>query len=227
MGGGTLQLSSGLNTFNSSGSFGQRSAGGGIGPGVNSFGSGQIGIGANGSNAFNNLTNVGTGSNIQQFLSSRGQFVGGASDNSFVGMSPLAGQNGLANVLAGLGQRNQNRNLNMNANQGVRTPPIHVSYTADIGYQAPSSTALATRLSTTIAKARTLQAIGPIKVEMDGNTAVLQGAVATAHDRSLAANLVMLEPGVSQVRNELAVEPNKTPASNLELPAPGGSELSR
>jgi hypothetical protein len=238
MSGGTLQMGSGLNTFSSSGSFGQRSMGGGISPGGNNFGGGQIGIGANGANAFNNLTNVGTGANISQFLNNRGQFVGGAGNTSFVGMSLLSGQNGGlggGNML-GLGQRqnnagNQNRNLNntnYNGNQNnTRAPAIHTKYTVGFDYRPVSDSALSTRLSTQLSKSHGVQAVGPIKVELEGETAVLSGAVTTAHDRALAANMAMLEPGVSRVRNELRVEPKTKASPGPELPAPAGSDSAR
>ena len=47
----------------------------------------------------------------------------------------------------------------------------------------------------------------PIKVEMEGRTAVLTGTVDTDHARDLAERLAMLEPGISDVRNELIVDP--------------------
>jgi hypothetical protein len=45
----------------------------------------------------------------------------------------------------------------------------------------------------------------PVQVMTRGGTIVLQGQVATAHDRELAELLLRLEPGVSDVQNELTV----------------------
>jgi len=45
----------------------------------------------------------------------------------------------------------------------------------------------------------------PVQVATRGGTIVLQGQVATAHDRELAELLLRLEPGVSDVQNELTV----------------------
>ncbi len=50
-----------------------------------------------------------------------------------------------------------------------------------------------------------LQSRGPLSVELQDRTATLRGVVATDHDRALAEQLTLLEPGISQVRNELTV----------------------
>jgi len=50
-----------------------------------------------------------------------------------------------------------------------------------------------------------LQSRGPLNVELRERTAILRGVVATDHDRALAETLTLLEPGISQVQNELTV----------------------
>ncbi len=46
---------------------------------------------------------------------------------------------------------------------------------------------------------------GSVQVEMQGQVAVLRGEVASQHERDLVARLVLLEPGIADVRNELQV----------------------
>ncbi len=46
-----------------------------------------------------------------------------------------------------------------------------------------------------------------VRVRLEGSTAVLQGAVASDHQKQLAELLVKLEPGIADVRNELTVDP--------------------
>ena len=48
--------------------------------------------------------------------------------------------------------------------------------------------------------------VGPIRVTMEGSTAVLTGVVASEQDRQLAEGVALLEPEVETVRNELTVE---------------------
>ncbi len=56
-----------------------------------------------------------------------------------------------------------------------------------------------------------------VAVVLDGRTAILQGVVATQRESDLIARLVMLEPGVSKVQNDLAVG---TPSAPQSLPIP-------
>jgi len=53
-----------------------------------------------------------------------------------------------------------------------------------------------------------------IRVTMTGRTAILEGVVATDHDRVLAEQLALLEPGIDRVENRLNVE-------TLPAPEPG------
>jgi osmotically-inducible protein OsmY len=47
--------------------------------------------------------------------------------------------------------------------------------------------------------------VSPISVTIERDTAVLRGQVLTTRDRQLAEDLVRMEPGIWQVRNELVV----------------------
>ncbi len=59
----------------------------------------------------------------------------------------------------------------------------------------------------------------PMEVSVQGGTAILRGVVATPHDRALAEQLVLLEPGIVRVANELEV--NRTGATLGKAPVPG------
>jgi hypothetical protein len=48
---------------------------------------------------------------------------------------------------------------------------------------------------------------GPLKVSLEGRTAVLRGEVASARDRELAEALAQFEPGIDDVQNDLRVQP--------------------
>jgi hypothetical protein len=50
-----------------------------------------------------------------------------------------------------------------------------------------------------------LRRMGPIAVSLEGRTATLRGTVASERDRLLAQQLILFEPGISQVANELRV----------------------
>jgi osmotically-inducible protein OsmY len=46
---------------------------------------------------------------------------------------------------------------------------------------------------------------GGVNVSVQGDTVTLRGSVSSENDRLLAAQMAMLEPSVSSVRNELTV----------------------
>lgn len=52
---------------------------------------------------------------------------------------------------------------------------------------------------------------GQIEVSLEGETATMRGTVASANDRAVAEALVLFEPGVRVVRNQLVVRPLVTP----------------
>lgn len=58
---------------------------------------------------------------------------------------------------------------------------------------------------------------GQISVSLEGETATMRGTVASANDRSVAEALVLFEPGVRTVRNELVVRPPAPPTPPLPM----------
>lgn len=59
-----------------------------------------------------------------------------------------------------------------------------------------------------------LQRLGSIQMTMQGQTLVLSGVVPTERARALAAQVVLLEPGVADVENRLQVADQLPPAQN-------------
>lgn len=55
---------------------------------------------------------------------------------------------------------------------------------------------------------------GPVSVLVQGETATLTGLVATERDRRLAALIVLLEPGISKIENELTIAQNANPPAS-------------
>ena len=78
-----------------------------------------------------------------------------------------------------------------------------------LGFEPPAASGpqvLSSSLTAKIGHSKRIQALQPIQVLLsEDGTAVLKGVVATPHDRELAAQWVLLEPGVRSVRNELEV----------------------
>ena len=57
-------------------------------------------------------------------------------------------------------------------------------------------------------------------VTLEGRTLVLKGTVATEHARQLAERLVLLEPGIDVVKNELTMMDSDPPSMDTPIPPP-------
>jgi hypothetical protein len=95
-----------------------------------------------------------------------------------------------------------------------------------LGFGGPSAVAGASARTTTqferrLTKIPQLTVTGPVRVSMEGSTAVIEGFVASENDRDLAGRLALLEPGIADVRNELIVRPASASAEPLPPPEPG------
>jgi hypothetical protein len=91
----------------------------------------------------------------------------------------------------------------------------------DFEVNAPPDATLSSAVTQRLAQSMRLPTGAPLAVSVQGGTAVLRGSVATSHDRALAEQLVLLEPGIVRVANELEVAPNGATIGKAQ--APGNS----
>lgn len=219
----------------SSSAFGNRTVGNMLTPGSAGTFTGSNNIVTGQVTNFDALANAGLGG-VGNFQPSA--FVGGGGvANGFVGglanrgintnLAQAVGANGLQygggqnpggiNVQFGglYGNRGRNNPRNQLAEgQDIRSRsqiPIQVTYNVDFPVPPVSSSAIATKLSNELSSSPTIGAYGPVNVRLEGGTAILRGTVPTDHDRNLAAQVALLEPRVSQVRNELQVASAQSP----------------
>jgi len=142
-----------------------------------------------------------------------GEFVGAGGMQPFVGSVQSGGMSGLGswggrnNFMNRGNQRNQNFNLggqNFGGRGGSSAGP---RLSIKLGFNPPSMSP--PHVSATLAKRLTdipgLKTRGPVEVWVQGDKATLRGTVATDHDRDLAERLVLLEPGIYRVQNDLTV----------------------
>lgn len=206
----------------STGLFGQGGAsslGQGFGgtTGSNSFGGGGGGAagGAGGVGSTQAAQQSGQITGNERFLEAnrQGAFVGTDSGDATNALSNMNGQQGAANPLQGLQNLIRNApNLNNNANNS-RTIRARVK----IGFQPQPVFSSAQRATVTTRMMRLPRFEGSqIAVLMEGETAILRGTVDSEQEKTLAAGVVRLEPGVWDVRNELIVDPD---AAKVEGPA--------
>ncbi len=94
----------------------------------------------------------------------------------------------------------------------VQPPPAQAArrayrprLTIDFRYRPPSAEAVSATVQQSLKNVPGIQRLGPIRIRLEDRTAILEGEVATARERTLAEQLALLEPGISRVRNLLRV----------------------
>ena len=211
---GALFAIAGQQTVWAQGSSGSRSLGGSISPGRTSSSSGT----SFGSRTGLSASTAGQVQGNERFVrGSRqpGEFVGAAdtaaSSGGFVG-SQAAG--------ARASGRQSSRGLNSLANRGgnqsnrsSRSSRDDVRAHVRLGFTVvrPVAIDIVPRLNLQLEKIIRPRASSPIQIEVEKGTAILRGAVASAHDRAIAERLVLLEGGIWKVKNELTVSEAEGP----------------
>lgn len=76
----------------------------------------------------------------------------------------------------------------------------------DFAYSAPAAKLPAVLLGR-LAVCPEIHATAPIEVSVAGHTAIVRGTVAGERDRFLAQQLLLFEPGILNVQNELTIQP--------------------
>ena len=151
-----------------------------------------------------------------------GQMVGGTT----AGVGNLAGQDaqaaninrnvprGTTNVFGqrgGLNPQQQfggwNQLQNFARNTGRAGTPRALRVPIELGFTGPVATLGANpeRIQSRLDRIPQIREMGEVRVQMEGRVAVLQGQVATPQERDLVARMMLLEPGIGDVRNELEV----------------------
>jgi hypothetical protein len=219
--GGTSGLgSSGIGGLGGLGGLGGSSFGSGR-TGRGSSGLGSMGIGAAGGGLL--------GSNERFLRGNRqpGQFVGSDTQdltNVLGGLSNAAtgrgagqmSRSGLTTQTSGrtarpnqANRRNQGNQRGRGSSRGPsgrgRAEEVVTTVTPDFRYPQPVPANVSSALATRLDKSTRIGRIAPIRVVIEGGTTILRGVVETEHDRALAEQLALLEPGVRRVKNELVV----------------------
>ena len=120
---------------------------------------------------------------------------GGAGGGRAQGRGGLGSPQSILSQLFGGGQQVQ---------QGRRT--LRAPLRADFDVIRPANTQVASTLQTRFINIRPLKNVGgEIRVQLVERTAILTGSVETARQRDFAERITRLEPGVSEVQNQLVV----------------------
>ena len=172
------------------GGFGQNGAGGAAG--MNGQQQGQQGF-------------LGRNTNQNQFLGRNVQGgqggQGGNQNQTGNNRRGAANRNG-GNQANNMANMMQQQNGQTNA-RGVASqyPPVRPRQTVGFTYSKPQLATVSVKLETRLTKRSELKAVS-VSVDPSGDL-VLKGQVASADDAMRAENLIRLEPGVQNIRNEL------------------------
>ena len=153
--------------------------------------------------------------------SNNGGFVGSGSGTDFIGSSSngttsgqrsstrssysSSGSRNTSNRSAG--QQYGGRSGSMNRNTQVQ-PVYTLGFTAPKRDAGTVSVTLDSRLSN-VARNNRLNAM---QINVSEGIATVRGTVASEHDRKVVENMIRLQPGVTEIRNEIQIESSATPA---------------
>ena len=209
---------------NSSGMFGSRNLGGGT-----SFGNmgGGTGTGAGGAAANSAAGAALTGG--ERFLEQnrRGAFVGadsGDTANARGTQTNMRGMTGMQGMFGNQGffsQMNRMQQFQGNQNQGQNNKQLRIRLTmggASPAVRSAPPARITNGFQVRLRRLPALQLVTPIEAVADGPVLVLRGEVASEGDRQMVEDLAMLEPEVTQVRNEIVVREAAPPAEALPAP---------
>jgi osmotically-inducible protein OsmY len=227
------QLYNSGSTSTSAGLFGTRTIGQNVTAGVSTFGGtssmgGMSGMGMSNTSGLSGMTGT-TG--ISQTSTSTGQFIGAnTGQTGFVGAAQAGTQNSSRNSTQSYGlnsgnygssgnysssnqynrgsqQYNSNYGQSGYGNQsGSNQNQLSVVRRVVIDFPKKSNADISSALSQRLQKTAGLHCLSPLEASFQGDTLILKGVVATAHDRDLAERLARLEPGVDQIQNDLVVK---------------------
>jgi hypothetical protein len=105
----------------------------------------------------------------------------------------------------GFGRNTQMQGQGGAGRQGQMQQPIRAPIRIGFTQATVSSEVVSQRFSQRLEKLPGIRLESPVAVEMEGRTAILRGVVTSENDRDLVGRLALLEPGISEVRNELTV----------------------
>ena len=220
--------------------------GGGLG-GSGGFGSGTNGFSGFGGSAFANSSsfggNFGNAFGSNGFGSGGGGLGGGGmGGQGFGGQQGMNGAEGGQNFIGRSGSDMQSmmkamgegsnqffRQLNRTLGQGNRGRqnnqqqenaelPVRVRINLAFDGPTPAPTNLAATVEEHVDKICSAHKIAAPNIEVDGGTVVLSGTAASDNQRLVIEKLVSLEPGVSQVLNQMTVA-ESSPAEPVLQPA--------
>ena len=156
----------------------------------------------------------------------------GDTANARGSMTNTRGMQGLQGMFGNQGFMSQMNRMQQfqNQNQGQNKKQLRIRLT--MGGATPSVRSapparITNGFQVRLRRLPALQLVSPIEAVADGPVLVLRGEVASEGDRQMVEDLAMLEPEVTQVRNEIVVREAAPPAEALPAPMSARSSSAR
>jgi hypothetical protein len=211
------------------GSGGMGSSGFGGGMGSSGFGSGGFGGGTGGSGFGGGMGSSGFGGNSGFGNSGFGNSSGAGGGQNFIGrdaadMQATFGQMGKAstqffnNMNRQMGRNNSNRKSTKQTAQQTGQA-MRVAVKVGFTPPRPSSSQMAGAIRTRLTKILAGSHMSPATVNMEGDTAVVSGVAASENERDVISQLLAIEPGIGNVRNEMTISGPAGATSDTAPPA--------
>jgi hypothetical protein len=120
----------------------------------------------------------------------------------------------------GGGRNNRNRRQDEGDDENERPP---VSIRLEVGFTPPQVTpnAVAMNINGRLARLAVDHSLGRPQVTVEGGTVVLRGIAESDSQRRVIERLILLEPGVLSVRNEMVLAGEADATTEESLPQPG------
>ncbi|MBC8356431.1 MAG: BON domain-containing protein [Planctomycetes bacterium] len=165
----------------------------------------------NNENAAGNVSGQDGQSNNFQIQRDASSFIGGAA-STILGAQGGTGTNtalrgGLSGIggLGGFGRGNTGLGGQANT-QATFEPQIRFRITLGFSYPRVAGPKISAQFARRLTRIPQLASARMVSVSMEDRTAVLAGQVESEHERTLIEKLALMEPGVSEVRNEMTVK---------------------
>ena len=214
--------SGGMGGFGSSGFGGSGFGGSGFGnSGFGGSGFGNSGFGNSGFGGGSAFGNSGFGGMSGGYGGGNQNFVGrDAGDmQATFGQMNRATTQFMNNMNRSMSRGNSSRRSNRQQTAQATAQPVRVDVKVAFDAPRPSADQMSAVVRTRLGKILAERKIAQPAFVMEGDTAVVTGVAASEADLALISQLLALEPGIRNVRNEMTVGP---PAGATDIvPAPG------
>jgi osmotically-inducible protein OsmY len=157
-------------------------------------------------------------------------FVGTDSrdQQGFVGLQQAEGTGQIRSAVDNLRVRTgPDANRTAQSSSRRRSPMYDPRLSIDFDFRRPGPEDLSARLVGRLESSLRLAETSWIEVSLEAGKATLRGEVASERSRRLARLMLLLEPGISDVQNDLVVKPPQSPPSERRPSEPTGPSEDR